>query len=57
MDDISPDFNKKQRLGEKATSPLNPQIVELVKFLARVSAKRDYNRFIQEQDKLKGDEP
>lgn len=57
MDDISPDFNKKQRLDEKATSPLNPQIVELVKFLARVSAKRDYNRFIQEQDKLKGDEP
>ncbi len=33
MDDISPDFNKKQRLGEKATSPLNPQIVELVRFL------------------------
>jgi hypothetical protein len=57
MDDISPDFNKKQRLGEKAKDDLNPQIVELVKFLARVSAKRDYNRFIQEQDKLKGDEP
>lgn len=57
MDDISPDFNKKQRLTNKAEDDLNPQIVELVKFLARVSAKRDYNRFIQEQDKLKGDEP
>ena len=57
MDDISPDFNKNKRLGEKAISSHNPQIVELVKFLARVSAKRDYNRFIQEQDKLKGDEP
>lgn len=52
MDDISPEFNTNKPLKQKAQKPLNPQIVELVKFLARVSAERDYNKLIQDQNKL-----
>jgi hypothetical protein len=57
MDDISPDFNQKQRLKRKTIEDFDPRIVEFVKLLARACAKRDYNRFIQEQNKPKGDEP
>ncbi len=52
MDDISPEFNSNKPLGKKAKESLNPQIVELVKFLARVSSERDYNKLIQDQNKL-----
>jgi hypothetical protein len=51
MSDTSQEFENKKRLGRNAESPLNPAIVELVKFLARNSARRDYNRLLQEQNK------
>jgi hypothetical protein len=51
MDDTSPDFNGKKRIGSNPQSPLDPRLVELVKFLARISAQRDYNRLLQEQNK------
>jgi hypothetical protein len=57
MDDISPDFNKKQRLGEKAKDDLNPEIVELVKLLARICAKRDYNKLLLAKKSQEGAEP
>lgn len=57
MDDISPEFNTSKPLEQKAEDELNPQIAEFVKFLARISAKRDYNRFIQDQNKLNEGKP
>lgn len=57
MDDISPDFNKNQRLGEKAKDDLNPEIVELVKLLARICAKRDYNKLLLAKKMQEGAEP
>lgn len=57
MDDISPDFNKKQRLTNKAEDDLNPQIVELVKLLARICAKRDYNKLLLAKKTQEGAEP
>lgn len=50
MSDTSQEIENKKRLGRNAESPLNPAIVELVKFLARNSARRDYNRLLQEQN-------
>lgn len=57
MDDISPDFNKNKRLGEKAKDDLNPEIVELVKLLARICAKRDYNKLLLAKKTQEGAEP
>lgn len=53
MDDTSPELNNKKHLGKKVQSQLPPDFVELVKFLARISAQRDYNRLLQEQKKPK----
>lgn len=57
MDDISPDFNQKQRLINKAEDGLNPEIVELVKLLARICAKRDYNKLLLAKKTQEGAEP
>lgn len=57
MDDISPDFNQKQRLTNKAEDDLNPEIVELVKLLARICAKRDYNKLLLAKKTQEGAEP
>jgi hypothetical protein len=57
MDDISPDFNTSKPLEQKAEDELNPQIVELVKLLARICAKRDYNRLLTIQKMQEGAEP
>lgn len=44
MDDISPEFNEKERQARMAI--FNPKMVELVKLLARISAHQDYNEFL-----------
>jgi len=57
MDDISPEFNTKKPLEQKAEDELDPQIVELVKLLARICAKRDYNRLLTIKKMQEGAEP
>jgi hypothetical protein len=53
MSDTSQELENKKRLSRNAESQLDPGVVELVKFLARISAQRDYNRLLQEQNKPK----
>lgn len=45
MDDISQEFNLSKPPSHRAP---NPKLVDLVKFLARVSAEREYNKAIQD---------
>lgn len=57
MDDISSNFREKNRLSNKVEDELNPEIVELVKLLARICAKRDYNKLLIAKNKEEGAEP
>lgn len=57
MHDTSQEIENKKRLGRNAESSLNPAIVEFVKFLARISAEKDYNRLLQEQNKPNKESP
>lgn len=58
MDDPSTEFTKTSRPADKALdNALNPKIVEMVKLLARICAKRDYNKFLQDRNSQEGAEP
>lgn len=43
-------FDKKQRSRTGGRTKHDPRIVELVKFLARVSAERDYNELLNQEE-------
>lgn len=58
MDDPSSDFQKTSRpRGTALDGDLNPKLAEMVKFLARICAKRDYNKLLQDKISKEGAEP
>lgn len=58
MDDPSSEFKKTSRPPVTALdAALNPKLAEMVKFLARICAKRDYNKLLQDKNSNEGAEP
>lgn len=58
MDDPSTEFQKISRPKNKALAEeTDPKMVEFVKMLARICAKRDYNKFLQDKKSKEGAEP
>ena len=55
MDDISPDFNQSKPDSDRTKKKPHPQLVELVKLLARLSAEEYYNKHLRKQDGPKGE--
>lgn len=58
MDDPSDEFKKISRPQNKALAQeTDPKMVEFVKMLARICAKRDYNKLLQDKISKEGAEP
>lgn len=58
MDDPSTEFSKTSRPQNKALAEItDPNMAVFVKMLARICAKRDYNRLLQDKNSKEGAEP
>ncbi len=55
MDDISPDFNQSKPDSDRTKKKPHPQLIELVKLLARLSAEEYYNKHLRKHDGPKGE--